>query len=85
MLSMVSGWVGFAPESGRRADLLLRAVARLAATIMHNTEELSSPPMKHTLFAIAAVLLFSSAMLSLVGWAAKQPMKRYFNVGGAAG
>ena len=33
--------------------------------------------MKHTLYAIAAVLLFSSAMLSLIGWAAKQPMKRY--------
>ena len=30
--------------------------------------------MKHTLFAIAAVLLFSSVMLSIGGWAAKQPM-----------
>ena len=29
--------------------------------------------------------LFSSAALSLAGWAAKQPMKRYFNVGGATG
>ena len=37
--------------------------------------------MKHTLYAIAAVLLFSAAMLSLVGWAAKQPMKRYFYAG----
>ena len=32
--------------------------------------------MKHTLFAIAAVLLFSSLALSLAGWAAKQPMKK---------
>ena len=39
--------------------------------------------MRHTLFAIAAVLLFSSLMLSLIGWACKQPMKRYFKVGGA--
>jgi hypothetical protein len=39
--------------------------------------------MKATLFAIAAVLLFSSLMLSIAGWAAKQPMKRYFQVGGA--
>ena len=30
--------------------------------------------MKATLYAIGAVLLFSSAMLSLIGWAAKQPM-----------
>ena len=27
--------------------------------------------MEHTLFAIAAVLLFSSLMLSLIGWAVK--------------
>jgi hypothetical protein len=37
--------------------------------------------MKHTLYAIAAVLLFSSVMLSLIGWATKQPMKRYFYAG----
>jgi hypothetical protein len=40
--------------------------------------------MKHTLFAIAAVLLFSSAMLSLIGWATKRPMRRYFYAGAGA-
>ena len=30
------------------------------------------------------MLLFTAAMLSLIGHASKQPMKRYFNVGGAA-
>jgi len=49
----------------------------LAATILQNAEELTSPPMRDTLFAIAAVLLCSAAMLSFVGWAIKQPMKRY--------
>ena len=33
--------------------------------------------MNATLFAIAAVLLLSAAAFSLVGWAAKQSMKRY--------
>jgi phosphate transport system permease protein len=33
--------------------------------------------MRHTLYAIAAVLLLSAALLSFGGWAAKQPMKRY--------
>jgi hypothetical protein len=33
--------------------------------------------MESTLFAIAAVLLFSAVLLSLIGWAAKQPMKKY--------
>jgi hypothetical protein len=33
--------------------------------------------MRDTIFAIAAVLLFSAVSLSLIGWAVKQPMKRY--------
>jgi phosphate transport system permease protein len=83
MLSMVSGSVGFAPNPADGLIFLFEPSRGLAATILHNTDELSSPPMEHTLFAIAAVLLFSSLMLSLAGWGAKQPMKRYFQVGGA--
>jgi phosphate transport system permease protein len=84
MLSMVSGTVGFAPNPADGLVFLFEPSRGLAPTILHNTDELSSPPMKHTLFAIAAVLLVSSAALSLFGWATKQPMKRYFNVGGTA-
>jgi phosphate transport system permease protein len=82
MLSMVSGSVAFAPNPIDGLMFFLEPSRGLAATILHNTDELSSPPMEHTLFAIAAVLLFSSLMLSLAGWAAKQPMKRHFQVGG---
>jgi phosphate ABC transporter permease protein PstC len=84
MLSMVSGSVGFAPNPADGLIFFVEPSRGLAATILHNTDQLSSPPMKHTLFAIAAVLLFSSLMLSVAGWAAKQPMKRYFQVGGVA-
>ena len=84
MLSMISGTVGFAPNPADGLVFLFEPSRGLAPTILHNTDELSSPPMKHTLFAIAAVLLVSSAALSLFGWGAKQPMKRYFNVGGTA-
>jgi phosphate transport system permease protein len=77
MLSMVSGGVGFAPNPADGLIFLFEPSRPLAATIISNTEQLNSPPMKHTLYAIAAVLLFSAAMLSLIGWAAKQPMKRY--------
>jgi len=77
MLSMVSGGVGFSPNPADGLIFLFEPSRPLAATIIANTEQLSSPPMKHTLYAIAAVLLFSAAMLSLIGWAAKQPMKRY--------
>ena len=84
MLSMVGGSTAFAPNPADGLIFFVEPSRGLAATILHNTDELTSPPMKHTLFAIAAVLLVSSAALSLAGWAAKQPMKRYFNVGGAA-
>jgi phosphate transport system permease protein len=84
MLSMVGGSTAFAPNPADGLIFFLEPSRGLAATILHNTDELNSPPMRHTLFAMAAVLLFSSAALSLAGWAAKQPMKRYFNVGGAA-
>ncbi|HEY1714223.1 MAG TPA: ABC transporter permease subunit, partial [Solirubrobacteraceae bacterium] len=83
MLSMVGGSTAFAPNPPDGLIFFLEPSRGLAATILHNTDELNSPPMRHTLFAMAAVLLFSSAALSLAGWAAKQPMKRYFNVGGA--
>jgi phosphate transport system permease protein len=77
MLAMVSGSVGFTPNPLDGIIFLFEPSRPLAATIISNSEELSSPPMKHTLYAIAAVLLFSAAMLSLIGWAAKQPMKKY--------
>lgn len=85
MLSMVSGSVGFAPNPADGLIFFFEPSRGLAATILHNTDQLSSPPMEHTLFAIAAVLLFSSLMLSVVGWMAKQPMKHYFQVGGVGG
>jgi phosphate transport system permease protein len=84
MIGMVSGSVGFAPNPADGLVFLVEPTRPLAATILGNTDGLSSPPMKHALFAIAAVLLFSAMMLSITGYAAKQPMKRYFNVGGAA-
>jgi ABC-type phosphate transport system permease subunit len=77
MLSMVSGGTGFAPNPADGWIFLFEPSQPLATTILRNQESLSSPPMKHTLFAIAAVLLFSAVFLSFAGWAAKQPMKRY--------
>jgi len=84
MLSMVSGSVGFAPNPADGLIFFVEPSRGLSATILHNTEELSSPPMKHTLFAFAAVLLFSSAMLSIIAWATKRPMRRYFLAGAGA-
>ncbi|HEX6651776.1 MAG TPA: ABC transporter permease subunit [Thermoleophilaceae bacterium] len=77
MLAMVTGGVGFAPNPADGLIFFIEPTRPFAATILQTVEELSSPPMRDTIFAMAAVLLFSSALLSFAGWAAKQPMKRY--------
>jgi ABC-type phosphate transport system permease subunit len=77
MLAMVSGGVGFAPNPFDGTIFFFEPSRGLAPTIITNSDGLASPPMKATLFAIASVLLFSAAMLSFAGWAAKQAMRRY--------
>ncbi|MEA2124201.1 MAG: phosphate transport system permease protein [Solirubrobacteraceae bacterium] len=77
MLLMVSGGVGFAPNFADGMIVIFEPSTPLAAAILKNSEQLSTPGMRPTLFAIATVLLFSAAMLSLAGWAAKQPLKKY--------
>jgi phosphate transport system permease protein len=77
MLAMVTGGVSFAPNPADGLVFFVEPTRPLATTILQTAEELTSAPMKHTIFALAAVLLFSAALLSLAGWAAKQPMKRY--------
>jgi phosphate transport system permease protein len=77
MLAMVTGGVAFAPNPADGLIFFVEPTRPLAATILQTSEELTAAPMRHTIFAIAAVLLFSAMMLSLAGWAAKQPLKRY--------
>jgi phosphate transport system permease protein len=83
-LEMVSGGVTFAPNPADGLAFFLEPSQGLAATLIGNTDGLSFANTRHTLFAIAAVLLVSALGLSLAGWAARQPMKKYFNVGGTA-
>ena len=77
MLAMVSGGVGFTPNPADGLTFFVEPVRPFAATILQTSEELTSPPMRHTIFAIASVLLLSAMFLSFAGWAAKQPMKKY--------
>src|SRR6202012_751579 len=67
MLSMVGGSTAFAPNPADGLIFFVEPSRGLAATILHNTDELSSPPMKHTLFAFAAVPLVSALAFSLFG------------------
>ena len=77
MLSMVSGSQGFAPNPLDGLTFFLEPTRPLAASIVDNAEGLSVKPFGQTIYAFAAVLLVSTFFLSLAGWAAKQPLKRY--------
>lgn len=77
MLAMISGSVGFSPNPADGLIFLYEPSRPLAPTIVKNIDQLSSPPANATLFAIAAVLLFSAAMLSLTGWATRRAMRKY--------
>jgi phosphate transport system permease protein len=77
MLAMVAGSRGFAANPLDGITFLFEPVRPLAATIAQESGGLTIGPMSHTLYAMAAVLLVSAALLSFAGWAAKQPLKRY--------
>jgi len=76
MLAMVSGSFIFAPNPLDGLNFFLEPIQPLAATIVAGSEGFSAKPFAQTLYAFAAVLLVSSALLSLAAWAARQPMRR---------
>ena len=77
MLAMVTGSGAFAANPLDGLTFLFEPVRPLAATIFQESEGLTIGALSHTIYAMAAVLLVSAVMLSLAGWAVKQPMKRY--------
>src|SRR3954447_232583 len=77
MLAMISGSVGFAPNPADGLIFVYEPSRPLAPTIVKNIDQLSSPPANATLFAIAAVLLFSAALLSLTGYVVRRSMQKY--------
>jgi ABC-type phosphate transport system permease subunit len=76
MLSMVSGSRGFAPNLFDGITYLFEPLRPLAATMVENVDAMNSPPIKSSIYAFALLLLFSSLMLSLAGYAAKLPLRR---------
>jgi len=80
MLSMVSGTQPFSPNPLDGFLFFLEPARPLAATIVDNAEAVSgftTAPFGRTIYAFAAVLLVSSVLLSLGGFVAKQPLRKY--------
>ena len=49
--------------------------------VVEDAESLNAPAVRATVYSFAALLLFSSFMLSIGAFVAKQPMKRYGTAG----
>lgn len=77
MLAMVSGGRPFDANPLDGVTFFFEPVQPLAPSIITQFGGQGTGPVKDTVYAIAAVLLVSAAMLSLAAWAAKQPLKRY--------
>lgn len=77
MLSMVSGSASFAPNPIDGLTFFFEPTRPLASALVENVEGLTVVPFGQTLFAFAAVLLVSSMFLSLAGFIAKQPLRKY--------
>ena len=77
MLSMVGGSRAFPVNPIDGTTFLFEPVQPLAATIVKEFGGQSGGPVASTIYAIAAVLLFSAALLSFTAWAVKQRLKRY--------
>jgi phosphate ABC transporter permease protein PstC len=77
MLSMVAGSASFAPNPIDGVTFFFEPTRPLASALVENVEGLSVAPFGETLFGFAAVLLVSSMFLSIGGFIAKQPMRKY--------
>jgi phosphate transport system permease protein len=77
MLSMVAGSASFAPNPIDGITFLFEPTRPLASALVENVEGLSVVPFSQTLYAFAAILLISSIFLSLAGFVAKQPLRKY--------
>jgi ABC-type phosphate transport system permease subunit len=77
MLAMVTGGRPFAANPLDGFTFFFEPVQPLGATIVQEFGGQTNGAVANTIYAIAALLLFSAALLSLAGWAVKQPLKRY--------
>ena len=78
MISMVSGGSFFSPNFAHGPLIFLYEPFRtLASAIVDFREGVGAPALRSTLYAFAALLLFSAFVLSLAGYLIKLPLRKY--------
>ena len=78
MISMVSGGRAFAPNLAHGLPIFFFEPLRtLASAIVDFREGITAPALGSSLYAFAALLLFSAFVLSVCGYLIKLPLRRY--------
>jgi ABC-type phosphate transport system permease subunit len=77
VISMVSGGVSFSPNPADGSAFWFEPFESLASTIIRDAESINAPALHSTLYAFAALLLFSSFVLSLASYLIRLPLRRY--------
>jgi len=77
MLSMVSGGVSFTPKFQDGVIFLFEPLRTLAEEIVQQSEGLSAPALRSSIYSIALLLLFSGFMLSIASRLARMPLRKY--------
>lgn len=77
MLAMVVGVDSWMPNPADGLIFWLEPARPLASVILTAHDQVAAPTIEATLFAIAALLLVGTMVLSFVGWLIKQPLKKY--------
>ncbi len=78
MIQMVSGGSFFEPNLSHGLPIFLYEPLRtLASTIVDFHEGVGAPALSATLYAFAALLLFSAFVLSIAGYLIKLPLRKY--------
>jgi phosphate transport system permease protein len=78
MIQMVSGGSFFTPNLSHGLPIFFYEPLRtLASTIVDFHEGIGAPALSATLYAVAALLLLSSFVLSIAGYLIKLPLRKY--------
>jgi phosphate transport system permease protein len=77
VLDMVSGGNAFAPKPQDGLIFIFEPLRTAAAEIIDQSDNLSVPALRSSIYAIALLLLFSSFMLSIGSRLARRPLRKY--------
>ncbi|HEY1689471.1 MAG TPA: ABC transporter permease subunit [Solirubrobacteraceae bacterium] len=77
MIYMVAGSVAFSPKPSDGLIFVFEPLKTLAAAIVENFEGLNAPALRSSVYAFAALMMFSAFALSVSGYLVKLPLRRH--------